>query len=221
MTVLFADVANYTSMSEKLDPEEVHQIVDGCFRILFDEIRKYEGTINKFTGDGAMALFGAPIAHEDHAHRACYAALAIQKGMEEDGEKIRKQYGLDFKMRIGLNSGSVLMGSVGNDLQMEYTAMGDTTNLASRMQMNARPGTVLISGNTQKLARNFFEFQSLEKIPVKGKEELQDAFELLRTSEVKSRIEASVAKGLTPFVGRKNSGRAQFSINLFQPSNII
>jgi class 3 adenylate cyclase len=126
VTVLFADMADYTSMSEKLDPEGVHQIMDGCFKILMDEIHKYEGTINQFTGDGVMALFGAPVAHEDHAQRACYAALSIQKAIEEYGQKIEKDYGLDFKMRMGLNSGPVVVGAIGDDLRMDYTAIGDT-----------------------------------------------------------------------------------------------
>ena len=205
VTVLFADVANYTAMSEKLDPEEVHQIVDGCFRILMDEIHRYEGTITQFTGDGAMALFGAPIAHEDHAQRACYAALSIQKALVEYGERVKKQCGMDFKMRMGLNSGPVVVGSIGDDLRVDYTAIGDTTNLASRMETMARPGTVFVSGHTQKLALNFFQFEPLGKVSVKGKEELQEAYELIRPSEVKTRIEAAAAKGLTKFVGRKNS----------------
>ena len=143
VTVLFADVANYTSISEKLDPEEVHQIMDGCFRILMDEIHRCEGTINQFTGDGVMALFGAPVAHEDHAQRACHAALAIQKAIGGYGEKIRSDCGVDFKMRMGLNSGPVIVGAIGDDLRMDYTAVGDTTNLASRMETMAAPGTVL------------------------------------------------------------------------------
>jgi class 3 adenylate cyclase len=113
VTVFFADVANYTAMSEKLDPEEAHQIMDGCFRILMDEIHRYEGTINQFTGDGVMALFGAPVAHEEHAQRACHAALAIQKAMEPYGEKIKQDWEVEFKMRIGLNSGHVVVGSSG------------------------------------------------------------------------------------------------------------
>jgi class 3 adenylate cyclase len=205
VTVFFADVASYTSMAEKLDPEEVHQIVDGCFRILMDEIHKYEGTITQFTGDGVMALFGAPIAHEDHAQRACYAALSIQKALVGYGETVKRQCGMDFKMRIGLNSGPVVVGSIGDDLRVDYTAIGDTANLASRMETMARPGTVLVSGHTQKLARNFFQFEPLGKVSVKGKEELQEAYELIRPSEVKTRIEAAAAKGLTKFVGRKNS----------------
>ena len=145
VTVLFADVASYTSLSEKLDPEEFHQIMDGCFRILMDEIHRYEGTINQFTGDGVMALFGAPVAHEDHAQRACHAALPIQRAIREYGEKVRRDYGVDFELRIGLNSGPVIVGAIGDDLRMDYTAVGDTTNLASRMQGMAKPGTVLLS----------------------------------------------------------------------------
>jgi len=205
VTVFFADIANYTSMSEKLDPEEVHQIMDGCFKILMDEIHKYEGTINQFTGDGVMALFGAPVAHEDHAQRACYAALSVQKAMEAYGEKISKDTGFDFKMRIGLNSGHVIVSSIGDDLRMDYTAVGDTTNLASRMESAAKPGSVLLSENSYKIAQRYFEFEPKSKIEVKGKEEPQGAYELIKPSDVETRIEASISKGLTKFVGRKNS----------------
>jgi class 3 adenylate cyclase len=116
VTVLFADVANYTSIAEKLDPEDIHQIMDECFKILMEKIHRYEGTINQFTGDGVMALFGAPVAHEDHAQRACYAALSIQKDLANYESKFRGQYGVEFKMRIGLNSGPVIVGSIGDDL---------------------------------------------------------------------------------------------------------
>ena len=205
VTVFFADVANYTSISEKLDPEEVHQIMDGAFKILMDKIHKYEGTINQFTGDGVMALFGAPVAHEDHAQRACHGALSIQKAMGEYGDKIEKDTGVEFKMRVGLNSGPVIVGAIGDDLRMDYTAVGDTTNLGSRMESKAKPGTILVSGTTHKLVRDFFEFKTLGKVEVKGKKEPQEAFELIKTGEVETRIGASVAKGLTRFVGRKNS----------------
>jgi class 3 adenylate cyclase/tetratricopeptide (TPR) repeat protein len=205
LTVLFADVANFTSISEKLDPEDVHQIMDGCFKILMDEIHQYEGTINQFTGDGVMALFGAPVAHEDHAQRACYAALSIQKAIAEFGPKVQKDYGADFKMRIGLNSGPVIVGSIGDDLRMDYTAVGDTTNLASRIEGMAKAGTSLVSSHSHKLTRDFFEFQALGKVQVKGKEEPQEIFELIKAGAVNTRIGASVAKGLTQFVGRKNS----------------
>lgn len=205
VTVFFADVADYTSISESLDPEEVHQIMDGAFKILMDEIHKYEGTINQFTGDGVMALFGAPVAHEDHAQRACTAGLAIQEAMRIYGDKIEADTGVAFKMRVGINSGPVIVGAIGDDLRMDYTAVGDTTNLGSRMEGMARPGAVVVSGNTHRLVRDFFEFESLGKVEVKGKKAPQKAFELFKAGEVGTRIGASIAKGLTRFVGRKNS----------------
>jgi class 3 adenylate cyclase len=202
VTVLFADVANFTTISEKLDPEEIHGIMDGCFKILMDEIHKYEGTINQFTGDGVMALFGAPLAHEDHAIRACHAALSIQKALASYGEKLKKTCDIDFQMRLGLNSGPVVVGAIGDDLRMDYTAIGDTINLASRMEASAQPGTILVSALTHKLARDFFTFSYLGPLQVKGKEDPQDAFVLIQTSEAKTRLEASAAAGLTRFVGR-------------------
>jgi len=202
VTVLFADVANFTSISEKLDPEEVHQIMDGCFKILMDEIHRYEGTINQFTGDGVMALFGAPIAHEDHAQRACHAALSIQKAMKGYGNRLRSDLGIEFKLRIGLNSGHVVVGSIGDDLRMDYTAVGDTTNLASRMEEMANPDNSLVSASTYALTKDFFEFESLGKVEIKGKGALQDAYRLLKTGEVETRIEAAAVRGLSKFVGR-------------------
>ncbi|EFK06341.1 adenylate and Guanylate cyclase catalytic domain protein [delta proteobacterium NaphS2] len=205
VTVLFADVSDFTGLSEKLDPEQVHEIMDKCFKILMDEIHQHEGTINQFTGDGVMALFGAPVAHEDHAQRACHAALAIQRAVKAFGEKISGDYGIDFKMRIGLNSGPVIVGAIGDDLRMDYTAVGDTTNLASRMEGLARHGTVFISRNTRRLVQGYFDLKALEKVPVKGKEEPQEVFELLGAGGAVSRLEAAAAKGLTRFVGRKNA----------------
>jgi len=180
VTVLFADVADFTAISERLDSEEVHQIMDGCFKILMDEIHRYEGTINQFTGDGVMALFGAPVAHEEHAQMACHAAVAIQRAMGEYEEKLRKEYGVAFKMRIGLNSGLVVVGSIGDDLRMDYTAVGDTTNLASRMESHARPGPILVSGNTYAHTKAYFEFETIGRLAVKGKEEPQEAYDLVR-----------------------------------------
>ena len=205
VTVLFADVAHSTTIAEKLDPEEVHQILDGCFKILMDEIHKVEGTINQFLGDGLMALFGAPVAHENHVQRACYAALSIQKAMVRYSEKLRNDHGIDFKIRIGLNSGHVVVGSIGDDLRMDYTAVGDTTHVASRMQAMAQPGSILVSQASHKIARDYFEFESLGKVEVKGRAAPVEVFKLVDVSDVDTRIEASAAKGLTPFVGRKNS----------------
>jgi class 3 adenylate cyclase/tetratricopeptide (TPR) repeat protein len=202
VTVLFADVANFTAISEKLDPEEIHGIMDGCFKILMDEIHRFEGTINQFTGDGVMALFGAPLAHEDHALRACRASLAIQHALDDYGAKLKKSCGIDFTMRIGLNSGPVVVGAIGDDLRMDYTAIGDTINLASRMESAAEPGTILVSGHTHKLVKDFFTFSSLGPIQVKGKEDPQEAYQLMGASTVRTRLEASVSSGLTRFVGR-------------------
>ena len=203
VTVLFADVVNYTSLSEKFDPEENRQIMDDCLKILIAEIHRYEGFIDKFTGDGIMALFGAPLSHEDHAQRACYAGLAIQKAVGKYSQKMREKSGIDFRMRVGLNSGLVVVGSVGNDLKMEYTAIGDTVNLASRIENTAQPGTVMVSDNTYKLVRDFFQFKCLGEIPIKGKDKPVNAYELVEPTQVVSRIEASAARGLTRFVGRE------------------
>jgi tetratricopeptide (TPR) repeat protein/energy-coupling factor transporter ATP-binding protein EcfA2 len=153
-----------------------------------------------------MALFGAPLAHEDHAVRACHASLSIQHALTDYGEKLKKTCGIDFKMRIGLNSGPVVVGAIGDDLRMDYTAIGDTINLASRMESLASPGTVLVSRNTHRLAMDFFTFEPLGKVQVKGKEEPQEAYQLLSPSGVETRLTASAAKGsLTPFVGREHS----------------
>jgi len=205
VTVFFADVANFTSLSEKLDPEDAHNIMDGAFQILMDNIHRFEGTINQFTGDGVMALFGAPLAHEDHALRACHAALSIQNDLKAYGAKLKKAYGLVFLMRIGINSGPVVVGSIGDDLRMDYTAIGNTTNLASRMETLANPGNILVSTSTHKLARDFFQFESIGSISIKGMTTPQEAYQLIKTGDVGTRIAASVAKGLSPFVGRKNS----------------
>jgi class 3 adenylate cyclase/tetratricopeptide (TPR) repeat protein len=204
VTVFFADVANYTSISEKLDPEEVHQIMDGFFKILMDEIHKYEGTINQFTGDGVMALFGAPVAHEDHAQRACYTALSIQEAIREYGEKIKRDTGIDFQMRIGLNSGHVIVGSIGDDLRMDYTAVGDTTNLSARIQQMANPGEVWLSQDTQSIIRGFFQVESVGNLELKGKAERQPTYRLVADhKEVRTRFEAGLAKGITELVGRQ------------------
>jgi len=195
VTVLFADAANYTSISEKLDPEEIHQIMDGCFTILMEKTHKYEGTINQFTGDGIMALFGAPIARENHAQRACYAALSVRRAMEDYGKQIMADYGLEFKMRFGLNSGPVIVGSIGDDLRMDYTAVGDTTNLAKRMESIATPGSVILAQNTFRLVKSYFELEALGPVSIKGKESAQYAYALTDSSKVQTRFEESISKG--------------------------
>ncbi|MDM7999520.1 MAG: adenylate/guanylate cyclase domain-containing protein [Dehalococcoidia bacterium] len=203
VTVLFADVADYTAIAEKLGLEEVHRIMDGCFRLLVDEIHRFEGTIDKFAGDGVMALFGAPVAHEDHAQRACYASLGIQRAMSEYGRKVESEHGVAFKMRIGINSGPVIVGSVGYDLRMDYFALGDTTNLASRVQKIAEPGTILATEETQRLAGGYFEFKPLGEVHVKGREQSVKAYRLLGPGLASTRLDVSQMRGLTPFVGRQ------------------
>jgi len=203
VTVLFADVANYTSISEKIDPEAVHQMMDGCFKILMDEIHRYEGTINQFTGDGVMALFGAPLAHEDHAQRACTAALSIQKAMGGYCEKLKKKTGIEFSMRIGLNSGPVIVGSIGDDLRMDYTAVGDTTNLAARIQQNANPAEVWVSQETRNIIRDYFQDKPVGEIQLKGKSRPQPTYCVIAERPgVRTRFEAVLMRGVTEFVGR-------------------
>ena len=203
VTVLFADVANFTAMSEKLDPEEVHQIMDECFKILMDEIHKCEGTINQFTGDGVMALFGAPVAHEDHAQRACRASLAIQKSLVGYGAKMKLQYDAPFQMRIGLNSGPVIVGAIGDDLRMDYTAVGDSTNLAARVEQHAEPGQVFLSRETKDIIRDYFEYESVGEMSLKGKSEPQPVYRLASEYlHVRNRFEAGLVRGVTELVGR-------------------
>jgi len=202
VTILFADVKGFTSISEKLDPEDVQTLISDCLVFFTEEIHRYEGAIAQFLGDGVMALFGAPIAHEDAPQRALYSALAIRERLREYSEKLKKQ-GIDFNMRIGLNTGLVVVGRIGDDLTMEYTAMGDTVNLASRMESTAQPGTIQVSENTYRLTEGYFEFKPLGEIEVKGKKEPVKAYQLLAVGQAKTRLGVSVARGLTPFVGRQ------------------
>ena len=202
VTVLFADVAGFTRMSEKMDPEEVHDLISECLVFLTKEIHRYEGTIAQFLGDGLLALFGAPIAHEDAPQRALYAALGMREHLREYAQKLKKQ-GIEFHMRIGLNTGLVVVGKIGDDLTMEYTAMGDTVNLASRMESTAQPGTIQVSDNTYRLTEGYFEFKPLGKIELKGKTEPVEAYQLLGVGRVKTRLGISEMRGLTPFVGRQ------------------
>ncbi len=202
VTVLFADIAGFTSLAEKLDPEEVHRVVNACFELITAEVHRFEGTINQYTGDGVMALFGAPIAHEDSARRAVHAALAIQRALSEHGRRLQAERGLTVAMRIGLNSGPVVVGRIGDDLRMDYTAVGDTTNLAARMQQAARPGTVVVTEATHKAVEGFFETRDLGLLAVKG-HEAAHAFEVLRPRGSRSRIDIGQERGLTTFVGRE------------------
>ena len=178
VTVLFADVAGFTSMSEKLDPEEVHQIMDGCFKILMDEIHNHQGTINQFTGDGVMALFGAPVAIENHAQNACQAALSIQSAIKKYSEDLKTKFGLDFKMRIGLNTGPVIVGSIGDDLAdglYRHRRYGQS-GIPDGGQWQNRATYWLVSDITYKrVMHQFLNLSRLGKVTVKGKEAPLDA----------------------------------------------
>jgi len=203
VTVLFADVSGFTSLSEKLDPEEVHNLVGEAMVFLAEEVHRYEGTIAQFLGDGIMALFGAPIAHEDAPQRALHAAMSIRERIREYAAKLKLR-GIEFDMHFGVNTGLVIVGRIGDDLTMEYTAIGDTVNLASRMETTATPGTIRVAESTYRLTEGYFKFKPLGEIEVKGKEQPVKAYQLLGLGKAKTRLGASVARGLTPFVGRQN-----------------
>jgi class 3 adenylate cyclase len=145
VTVLFADLKGSMDLSESIDPEEWHGIMERFFTILTDGIHRFEATVNQYTGDGIMALFGAPIAHEDHAQRACYAALHLQQELRRYADEIRLEHGLGFPVRMGLNSGEVVVGKIGDNLRMDYTAQGHTVGLAARMEDLAEAGKAYLS----------------------------------------------------------------------------
>ncbi len=203
VTALFAGICGLAELSERVDPEEVRTLMNRCFKIIIDQVYRYEGTINQFTGDGVMALFGAPIALEDHPYKAVSAALAIQREIKIYGDKLKKESNIGFRIRIGLNTGLVVVGNIGNDLRMDYTAVGDTINLASYLLNVADPGRVLISENTNKLVSGYFLTRPLEKVRAKGKSESIKVYEVIRTRGTRTRIDIQVERGLTPFTGRE------------------
>jgi len=213
VTVLFADVAGFTGIAEKFDPEDIHGIMDGCFEILGQEIHGAGGTINQYTGDGVMALFGAPMAYEDHVWRSCHAALQVQKRLKDYAKTLSERYGISFKMRIGLNKGPVVVGAIGDNLRLDYTAVGDTTNLAARLQAAAPPGGVLVSEAVKAEARGGFRFQEVGLLPLKGKKERVRAFLLVGETGTTSSYEKGKSKRL-PFVNRE--GELTFLKNALQ-----
>ncbi|HSP71421.1 MAG TPA: adenylate/guanylate cyclase domain-containing protein, partial [Gaiellaceae bacterium] len=204
VTVVFTDVSGFTAMSERLDPEEVHAIMDRAFEVILAAVHRYEGTINQFLGDGVMALFGAPIAHEDHASRALRAALAIQRDLGPLREDIRRQHRAEFRMRIGVNTGLVVVGAIGRDLRMDYTAVGDTTNLAARMLALAQPGQVMMTAHTHRLTEGFFVVEDLGEFTVKGKSDPVRGYAVSGEIRDRTRLEVSRERGLTPLIGRED-----------------
>jgi class 3 adenylate cyclase/tetratricopeptide (TPR) repeat protein len=202
VTVLFADVQGSMKLAEGVDAELWRTLMDRFFALVCEAVHRYEGTVNKFTGDGAMAFFGAPIAHEDHARRACYAALALRDALAEYGRELRRDHGLGFSVRVGLNSGEVVVGAVGEDLEMEYTAIGHTVGLAARMEALAEPGTPYLTAQTVALVDGYFELEDLGELRVKGTQEPVHAYGLTGVGAARTRLDAAAARGLSPFVGR-------------------
>ncbi len=173
-----------------------------AFDLMLAEVHRFEGTVNQFLGDGIMALFGAPIAHEDHARRAVHAALGIARALDAYQAELRSR-GITFRVRQGLNTGLVVVGSIGSDLRMDYTAVGDTTNVAARMQQVGEPGRVTISEATHRLVHGYFETRSLGEKQMKGKVEPMPAWEVVTAREARTRLDVEVERGLTPLVGRE------------------
>jgi class 3 adenylate cyclase/tetratricopeptide (TPR) repeat protein len=202
VTVLFADLKGSTELIAVLDPEEARRLLDPALHVMMDAVHRYEGTVNQVLGDGIMALFGAPVAHEDHAVRACYAALAMQAAMRRYAEDVRRSHGLEMQARVGLNSGEVVVRAIGNDLHMDYSAVGQTTHLAARMEQLATPGSIRLTAATLRLAEGLVQVNALGRFPVKGLTEPVEVGELVGASAIRRRLQASAARGLTRFVGR-------------------
>ena len=195
VTVLFADVMGSMELAEQRDPEEWRQIMDRFFALLSDGIHLFEGTVDKFTGDGIMALFGAPIAHEDHAQRACFAALHLNDGLAEFAAELRRTKGLNFLVRIGINSGEVVVGGIGEDLGMEYTAVGHTVGLAQRMEQLAEPGTAYLTEHTGALVQGYLALNDLGEFDVRGASNPSRVHELTGVGSARGRLDISGPAG--------------------------
>jgi class 3 adenylate cyclase len=202
VTVLFADLKGSMELLADCDPEEARAILDPVLERMMAAVHRYEGTVNQVMGDGIMALFGAPIAHEDHAVRACYAALAMQASVQQYAAEVQRTKGVPIQIRVGLNAGGVVVRAIGNDLHMDYSAIGQTTHLAARMEQMAMPGSILLTPAVLGLAEGFVQVSALGAVPVKGLEVPVDVYELVGASGMQRRLHAAAARGLTRFVGR-------------------
>jgi class 3 adenylate cyclase/tetratricopeptide (TPR) repeat protein len=203
VTVMFADLKGSMELLADRDPEEAREFLDPVLERMMEAVHRYEGTVNQVMGDGIMALFGAPLAHEDHAVRACYAALRMQDSVARYAEDLRRGHGADVQIRVGLNSGEVVVRSIGSDLHMDYTAVGQTTHLAARMEQLARPGATLMTETTLRAVEGYVQVRSLGPTPIKGLTEAVPIYELIAAGVARTRLQASVARGLTRFVGRE------------------
>jgi class 3 adenylate cyclase/ABC-type thiamine transport system ATPase subunit len=208
VTVLFADIKDSLELIRGLDPEAAQQLLDPALHAMMDAVHRYEGTVNQVLGDGIMALFGAPIAHEDHAARACYTALAMQTALHDYAEEMRRAHGVALQSRIGLNSGEVVVRTIHNDLHMDYSAVGQTTHLAARMEQLAPPDTILLTAATTRLVAGLVRVKTWGPVPVKSLPELVEVWELLGASGRSRRLQIARAWGLTRFVGRQTEWAA-------------
>jgi class 3 adenylate cyclase/tetratricopeptide (TPR) repeat protein len=202
VTVLFADLKGSMELLADRDPEDARRILDPILERMMEAVHRYEGTVNQVMGDGIMALFGAPLAHEDHAVRACYAALRMQEAVKDYADDIWRSQSVRIQIRVGLNSGEVVVRSIGSDLRMDYTAVGQTTHLAARMEQLASPGSVLLAPDALQLAEGYVQVKALGPVQVKGLSEPIEVYELLGAGTARSRLQAAAARGLTRFVGR-------------------
>jgi len=187
VTVLFADLKGSMELLADRDPEEARKLLDPVLERMMEAVHRYEGTVNQVMGDGIMALFGAPLAHEDHAVRACYAALRMQESVAQYAEGVFRSHGVPVQIRVGLNSGEVVVRAIGSDLHMDYTADGQTTHLAARMEQLATPGSILVTPNTLRLAEGYVQVSSLGPVPVKGVIEPLEVFEVLGAGPSRTR----------------------------------
>jgi class 3 adenylate cyclase len=208
VTVLFADVVGSTELIQGRDAEEAQSLLDGVVRVMMDAVHRYEGTVSRLMGDGLMAMFGAPVAHEDHTVRACYAALAMLEAVRTYAEDVRRAHGTAIRIRVGLNSGEVVMRLISDDLHMDYTAMGESVHLASRMEGLADAGSALLTRDTLALAEGYIEVRPLGPTAVKGLDRPVEAYELVHAGPARTRLQASSGRGLTPFVGRQEERAA-------------
>jgi class 3 adenylate cyclase/tetratricopeptide (TPR) repeat protein len=202
VTVLFADLKGSMELLADRDPEEARRILDPVLERMMEAVHRYEGTVNQVMGDGIMALFGAPLAHEDHAVRACYAALRMQASIKQYAQELQRTEGAFIQIRVGLNSGEVVVRSIGSDLHMDYTAVGQTTHLAARMEQLAAPGSILLAPDTLRLVEGYVQVRALGPMQVKGVEAPVEAYEFLGAGAARSRLQAAAGRGFTKFVGR-------------------
>ncbi len=202
VTVLFADLKGSMELLAEQDPEDARELLDPVLERMMEAVHHYEGTVNQVMGDGIMALFGAPLAHEDHAVRACYAALRMQESVKRYAEEVHRVRGIPLQIRVGLNSGEVVVRSIGSDLHMDYTAVGQTTHLAARMEQMAMPGSILLTADALRLAEGYVVVKALGPRPVKGLDAPVEVYEVVGAGTVRSRLHAAATRGFTRFVGR-------------------